>query len=70
MRESIFHCLFKSPGETRTALVRAWDDREAVEVFREELVEEDLHESGTIEIVGSEGQARITAPFQPVPAAG
>ena len=69
VRESIFVCRFTSPGQSRTARVRAWDEREAVEVFREELVEDDLHESGTIEIVGSGGRSRLTAPFQPHAAA-
>ncbi len=65
MRESIFVCRFTSPRGSRTARVRAWDEREAVEVFRDELVEDDLHESGTIEIVDSGGRPRLTAPFQP-----
>lgn len=65
VRESIFVCRFVSEGGSRTARVRAWDEREAVEVFRDELVEEGLHESGTIEIVGSGGPSRLTAAFQP-----
>ncbi len=69
VRESIFVCRFTSPGGSRTARVRAWDEREAVEVFRDELVEEDLQECGTIEIVGSGGHSRLTAQFQPHAAA-
>lgn len=68
VRESIFVCRFTSPRGDRTARVRAWNEREAVEVFREELVEEDLHESGTIEIVGSGGRPQLTAPFEPTAA--
>ena len=69
VRESIFVCRFTSPGSSRTARVRAWDEREAVEVFRDELVEEDLQESGTIEIPGSEGRPRLAASFEPHAAA-
>ena len=64
-RETIFFCRFTSPGGSRTARVRAWDEHEAVQVFHDELVEEDLRESGTIEIVGSAGRPPLKAPFHP-----
>jgi len=65
VRESIFFCRFTSPGGSRTARVRAWDEREAVEVFREELAEEELRENGTIEILGPAGHQPLRAPFDP-----
>ncbi len=65
VRETIFFCRFTSPGGNRTARVRAWDEREAVRVFQDELAEEDLRESGTIEIVGAGGRPPLTAPFHP-----
>jgi hypothetical protein len=49
--------------------VRAWDEHEAVQVFHDELVEEDLRESGTIEIVGPAGRPPLKAPFHPHAAA-
>lgn len=65
VRESIFFCRFTSPRGSRTARVRAWDEREAAEVFQDELVEEDLRESGTIEIVGPAGRPPLTAQYDP-----
>ena len=67
MRESIFVCRFTSRHDRRTAHMRAWDEREAEQVFRDELAGEDVHEPGTIEVVG--GRARIQAPFEPASAA-
>ncbi len=67
VRESIFMCRFTSPGRSRTEWVRAWDEREAVQVFRDELAEEDVYESGTIEIVGPGRRQPLRAPFEPQP---
>jgi hypothetical protein len=68
-RESIFVCRFTSSHDHRTAHVRAWNEREAEELFREELTGDDVHEPGTIEVIGAGGRARLQAPFEP-PAAG
>ncbi len=63
-RESFFVCRFISPRGSRTAHVRAWDEREAAQVFQEELVEEDLRERGTIEVIGSRG-GQLQTSFDP-----
>ena len=65
VRESIFVCRFTSRDGSRTARVRAWDEREAVEVFRGELLEEHLQEDGTIEVVMPGGSRTFRALFAP-----
>jgi hypothetical protein len=67
-RESFFVCRFTSPRGNRTAHVRAWDEREAVQVFREELVEEDLRERGTIEVISARDRRRLQTSFDPAAA--
>ncbi len=67
-RESFFVCRFTSPRGSRTAHVRAWDEREAVQVFREELAEEDLRERGTIEVISARDRRRIQTSFDPAAA--
>ncbi len=64
-RESIFVCRFTCSSGSCTARVRAWDEREAMEVFRGELAEEHLREDGTIEIMGPSGRRPVRAPFHP-----
>jgi hypothetical protein len=54
-RESFFECRFVSPRGLRTALVRAWDEREAERAFRETLQDEAPGERGSIEVARTGG---------------
>lgn len=65
-RETVYVCRFVSPHDQRIAHVRAWDEREAEQVFRTELEEDEVREPGTIEVVGSSGRPRLQAAFEPV----
>ncbi|HTT70349.1 MAG TPA: hypothetical protein VMG32_03930 [Anaeromyxobacteraceae bacterium] len=65
-RESFFLCRYTSPRARRTSHVRAWDEREAAQLFQTELVEEDLREPGTIEVVGTRRPSqRLETWFEP-----
>jgi hypothetical protein len=65
-RESFFLCQYISPRVRRTSHVRAWDEREAAKLFETELVEEDLREPGTIEVVGTtHRRQRLETRFEP-----
>jgi hypothetical protein len=63
-RESVFRCSFTSARARRVAHVRAWNEREAAQLFQEELAEDELREPGRIEVVGVRG-GRMEAPFEP-----
>jgi len=49
-REPLFMCRFTSRSAIRWARVRAWDEREAAQLFRAELNGEEIHERGTIHV--------------------
>jgi len=55
-REAFFRCTFSSPRRTSVAHVAAWDEREAIQLFSAELVEEGVGERGTIEVEPLEGE--------------
>ncbi|HYG67924.1 MAG TPA: hypothetical protein VD838_09700 [Anaeromyxobacteraceae bacterium] len=48
MREVVYECRYASGAEQRIAHVRAWDLREAVELFAEELASDGVAAGGTI----------------------
>ncbi len=51
MRESFFTCRFTSPARSRTAHIRAWDEKEAAQLFGLELSQdEEGREPGLIEV--------------------
>ncbi|WP_041453752.1 hypothetical protein [Anaeromyxobacter dehalogenans] len=50
-RESFYRCTIASPEGRRVAHIRAWDAREAEELFRAELRAEELEAAGPIEVV-------------------
>jgi hypothetical protein len=54
-REAFFECKFVSARGLRTALVRAWDEREAERAFRAALREEAPGERGSIEVTRAAG---------------
>ncbi len=49
-REALFECTYASAAEHRTAVIRAWDAREAAELFAEELREDGVAERGKISV--------------------
>jgi hypothetical protein len=49
-RESFYRCIFSSPYSRRVAHVRAWDESEALQLFRTELRADGVHERGTFEV--------------------
>jgi len=58
-RESIYRCVFSSPGLQRVAHVRAWDADEAAELFQTELRADGYQKRGAIEVTLS-SRARNT----------
>lgn len=48
IREVVYECWYASSAQQRTAHVRAWDLREAVELFAQELRLEGVAEDGRI----------------------
>ena len=64
-REKIFRCTLVTGSRRTAGLVRAWDRREAAEIFWEDLAATGMTPRGTIEV------ADITAPSErPCPAGG
>jgi hypothetical protein len=49
-REKTFVCTFASRSKRLTLRVHAWDEHEAVQIFREELVERGLGGRGDVEV--------------------
>ncbi|ACG75448.1 hypothetical protein AnaeK_4245 [Anaeromyxobacter sp. K] len=49
-RESFYRCTIASPEGRRVAHVRAWDAREAEELFRAELRADGLDAAGPVEV--------------------
>jgi len=67
-RETLFRCTFSSPRRTTTAHVAAWDAREAVQLFADELRGEGVGEKGSIEVAALSGNVRKKAAFKPAAA--
>jgi hypothetical protein len=52
LREAVYACTYASARERRTARVRAWDAREAGELFAQELRGEGVAAPGSIHVRG------------------
>lgn len=50
IRETVFECTYASAAVRKTAHVRAWDAREAVELFAHELRADGVAERGSITV--------------------
>lgn len=50
-RESVFRCVFSSRSSVRVAHIRAWDEEEAIQLFRSELRAEGVGERGTFRVL-------------------
>jgi hypothetical protein len=58
-REGVYECTYASAGKHRTAHVRAWDAREAGELFADELRADGIAEPGSISVrARSDSKAR------------
>ncbi len=62
-REALFECTYASAVRRRSALIRAWDAREAVELFASELREEGVAERGKISVRARRGAAPSIAAY-------
>ena len=62
-RESFFHCSYRSLLHHHSGLVRAWDEREALALFRDEIPQEWLRERGSIEVSRAIGPRRTQTSF-------
>jgi hypothetical protein len=49
-REGFFECVFRSGSRKYMTYVRAWDDREAAELFQMELRLDGIDGDGTVEV--------------------
>lgn len=58
IREAVYECTYASATRLRMAHVRAWDVREAVELFDHELRADGVAERGSIRVRGS-GTGRL-----------
>jgi hypothetical protein len=57
VRESSFHCLFDSTSVRRSAQVRAWDAKEALQLFVVELAAEGIEDEGDVVVSPAGGGA-------------
>ncbi len=64
-RESFYRCIFTSPRSRRVAHVRAWDAREAVQLFRTELETDGVEERGTIQVLPLDESSEQRAAYRP-----
>jgi hypothetical protein len=64
-RESFYRCIFTSPRSRRVAHVRAWDVREAVQLFRTELETDGVEERGTIRVLSFDESCEQRASYRP-----
>lgn len=67
IREAVYECTYASPHGRFTGHVRAWDAREAVELFARELRDEGVRERGSIS-VRAPGERRVRRTRYPGPA--
>ncbi len=58
IRERSFECRFESASRRRVAHVRAWDAKEALQLFEEELRADGVHEPGEIVVSAVHGRRR------------
>lgn len=61
-REKMFVCTFTYRNKQRIAHVLAWDERQAAEIFREELDEAGGHARGSIKVTPA--LAPMARPFE------
>lgn len=64
-RETFFRCTFSSARSRRVGHVRAWDPRDAVQLFRAELRTDGVEERGTIEVAALDGGHTQRADYRP-----
>jgi hypothetical protein len=63
-REGLYECVFRSGSQRYSTYVRAWDDREAADLFQVELRLDGIGGDGTIEVKqmgGAAGQNALQA---------
>ncbi len=58
IRESSFECRFDSPSRHRVAHVRAWDAKEALQLFEAELRADGVEEPGVFAVAPVGGAPR------------
>lgn len=63
-REGVYECTYASSAVVRTAHVRAWDAREALELFADELRGDGVVESGEIRVEAKGGRAARTKRYR------
>lgn len=64
IRESFYTCSFDSPTRRRVAHVRAWDAREAIDLFVVELRDDGIEEPGEVAAVPLGGGRGAKARFR------
>jgi hypothetical protein len=64
-RETVYECTYASATCLRTAHVRAWDVREAVDLFDHELRADGVAERGSIRVRGAGAQGLRKAVYLP-----
>lgn len=64
-KETFFRCTFSSARSQRVAHVRAWDRRDALQLFRTELQTEGVDERGTIEVEALDGGDPQRSDYRP-----
>jgi hypothetical protein len=63
LREAVFECTYASEDRLRTAHVFAWDAREAVELFAQELRADGVAERGSITVRARSASSPRTSPY-------
>ena len=61
IRESSFECQFDSVSRRRVARIRAWDAKEALELFEAELRLDGVEEAGEVVVAPVRGGGRARA---------
>ncbi len=61
IRESSFQCRFESPARRRFAHVRAWDAKEAAQLFEADLRADGVEEDGEVLVSPVRGGGGATA---------
>lgn len=69
-REAVYECIYASATQRRTAHVRAWDVREAVDLFAHELRAEGVAERGKIRVRARGGRSSRDTVYSPRPGLG
>lgn len=63
-REALFECTYASAAQRRTVVIRAWDAREAVELFAKELREDGIADRGEISVRARGDDAASRSSYQ------